>query len=95
MGLVLPAIANWIISALFRVPVSNALHATALYQTTATGSVILTEDWIDSPATIAATTYTIRVGIGAAGIFRMNGSSAGRFFGGVAACTLVAQEIKG
>lgn len=45
-----------------------------------------------SPGTTSATTYSVRVG-GPGGTIRMNGTSSGRLFGGVAACTLIAEEV--
>lgn len=45
-----------------------------------------------APGSAAAVTWTVRVGP-AAGTLRMNGPTTGRFFGGVAACTLSVQEL--
>lgn len=86
---------NWMSWALFRVPVSNALKSKAAYMFSSTGGVDMSLDWIDSPATIAPTTYTIRVGPHSIGAMSMNGSPLSRLHGGAAAATLVAQEIKG
>jgi hypothetical protein len=46
------------------------------------------------PGDTSAHTYAIRVGPTATGSVRMNGNSSGRYFGGVAASTLIAEEIK-
>lgn len=46
------------------------------------------------PGDTAAHTYSVRVGPGASGILRLNGSSAARLFGGIAGATLIAEEIK-
>ena len=81
------------IAALFRSPVTNALKVTQ-HLLAANFRGELNIDWIDSPATTSATTYTIRVGAGSANTIRMNGTATARLFGGAAACTLVAQEIK-
>lgn len=51
--------------------------------------------FIDSPATTSSTTYSVRVGPSLVGTMRLNGTSAGRYFGGVAAAWLIIQEIKG
>jgi len=81
-------------TALFRNPVTDCLKATMSYSSLAGVMVASGIDWIDSPATLSATTYTIRVGPGTAGTIRMNGAASARYFGGKAACTLVAEEIK-
>lgn len=88
------SLAFWLIAALFRSPVTNAIYTATSASAAAGNGQQVTIDWIDSPATTSATTYTIRVGPNTAMTLRMNGSSAARFFGGSAACTLVAQEIK-
>jgi hypothetical protein len=80
-------------AALFRGGLADALNATQSYVSTANGTVPLSVEWVDSPATTAMVTYSIRAG-SAIGQARMNGSGAARVFGGKAACTLVAQEIK-
>lgn len=49
---------------------------------------------IDSPATTGATTYSVRISPAGAGIIRMNGNSSGRFFNGVASCTMRLEEIE-
>jgi uncharacterized cupin superfamily protein len=46
------------------------------------------------PGDTSSHTYKIRVGPGAAATVRLNGTSAARYFGGVAAATLVIEEIK-
>jgi len=48
-----------------------------------------------SPGDTAAHTYSVRVGPGGSGSLRMNGSASARLFGGAAAATLCAEEIKG
>jgi hypothetical protein len=81
-------------AALFRVGTTDALKVTTTYLAGANYRDELNIDWVDSPATTTTVTYTIRAGAQAGNIARMNGNSTARFFGGTAACTLVAKEIK-
>ena len=80
-------------AALFRTGIANALKSTtvAIYAPLAWAEMNI--DWIDSPASTSAQTYSIRAGT-PSGTARMNGHSSSRIFGGSAACTLVAQEIR-
>jgi hypothetical protein len=80
-------------AALFRTGNANALKTTSVNVVTANFRVEVNLDWVDTPGVATAQTYTIRVGP-SGGTARMNGSATGRTFGGSAACTLVAQEIK-
>lgn len=57
-----------------------------------TGSMI-NFDTIHAPGSTSAQTYTVRVSPTGTGNLRMNGSSTGRWFGGVQACTLTVEEI--
>lgn len=50
-------------------------------------------EFLDSPASASAQTYSVRVGPAGSFILRMNGSTAGRAFGGVASCTLTVEEV--
>ena len=81
-------------AALFRVGVANALNTTSTVIGAINHRAQLSLDWMDAPATTTAQTYTIRAGANAGIVARMNGSAAGRVYGGAAACTLLAQEIK-
>lgn len=47
-----------------------------------------------TPGVTSSQTISVRVGPGAAGTVRMNGNTAGRFFGGAANATLIVEEIK-
>lgn len=47
-----------------------------------------------TPGSVAAQTISVRVGPGAAGTVRLNGTTAARFGGGAANATLVVEEIK-
>ena len=78
---------------MFRAGNVDALKTTTSHVAAANNRAEVNIDWIHSPATIGTVTYTIRAG-GSVGIARMNGNASGRLFGGTAACTLVAQEIK-
>ena len=50
--------------------------------------------FIDSPATISSTTYSVRVGSHTLNVY-MNGTSSGRLFGGTAgACTMRLEELE-
>jgi hypothetical protein len=49
-------------------------------------------EFVDSPASASAQTYSVRVGANASTI-RLNGNTAGRKFGGTSTCTLVLEEI--
>ena len=81
-------------AALFRVGLSDALQTTGATIAGVSYHAVLALDWMDNPGVITAVTYTVRAGP-ASGTAHMNGGSGiGRYFGGSAACTLVAQEIK-
>lgn len=47
-----------------------------------------------TPGDTASHSFSLHVGPGSSGVARMNGTTTGRYFGGTAACTLVAEEIK-
>ncbi|HXF89529.1 MAG TPA: hypothetical protein VNK48_14330 [Xanthobacteraceae bacterium] len=87
------------IAALFRDSVANALHAT-MTPLRATGGGctaidvggILAFSFEHAPATTSSITYKVRVGPNTS-TMRLNGKSSGRLFGGVAAATLVVEEI--
>ena len=57
------AVGHWC-AGLFRVPISNCLKGTATYSAAAGVMGEVNTDWTDTPATTAATQYTIRVGPG-------------------------------
>jgi hypothetical protein len=80
-------------AALFRG--STCIQAQAVALDNALRQATIAFDILDSPSTTSATTYSVRVGPAAANTLRLNGTSGGRAFGGVAACTLTLQEIKG
>ena len=51
-------------------------------------------DFLDSPASASAQTYSVRVGPAGAFVLRMNGTTGSPVFGGVCACTLTLTEIE-
>ena len=87
------SVAAGLVAALFRTGTANALKTTVGISA-AGGRIQADIDWIDAPVSILAQTYTIRVGPGTAATLRMNGISTARHYGGSAACTLVALEIR-
>lgn len=80
-------------AALFRTGNANALNVTQVHVATINFRVQLSLDWVDTPVSTSTQTYSIRIGP-SSNIGRMNGTSSARLFGGAAACTLIAQEIK-
>lgn len=87
------------IAALFRGGVANAIQASVLDHSrsgaadTANHPLAILLEYEDAPATAGSVTYSIRVGPGAAGTVRMNGTTSGRYFGGAAKSTLVLEEV--
>ena len=79
--------------ALFVNATADALHATSSYVGGAGFIIPVTLEWEWTPGATSSQTVNIRVGP-SSGTLRMNGSHSGRFFGGVAAATLVVEEIK-
>lgn len=67
----------------------RALFPTAANQTLEMG--LLAEY---TPGAVSAQTISVRVGPGAAGTIRMNGTTIQRYGGGVSKCTLLVEEIK-
>lgn len=51
-------------------------------------------EFLDSPASASAQTYTVRVGAETGSAIRLNGTTGARRFGGTSACTLTVEEIK-
>ena len=81
------------IAALFRNLTTAAIASSGGYSVNSTlNPATIVIDFIDSPATTSATTYSIRVG--SSTVVRMNGSYLARFLGGSMRSTLVLQEIK-
>lgn len=80
--------------ALFQDATANALAATATYNGTANGEMMLTLTHRMAAGTTSATTFRIRAGQDAAGTFYLNGTIAGRKFGGVLSSGIIIREIK-
>lgn len=84
-----------LIAAIFRDATANAIFAAAaINQNNADMGAALNVVYVDAPATTSAVTYKVRVGANT-GTARVNGTTAGRLFGGVSACHLIAEEIAG
>lgn len=86
-----------IVAAIFRNSTADAIAVTAQSNQNASGQLTgLSLQYLDSPASISAQTYSIRVGSSSSDI-ALNGrtNSLARVFGGQAAATMILQEIKG
>jgi hypothetical protein len=88
------AAAGHICCALFRNAIAGAICASAERVDAVSFANPIELEWEYTPGVITAETLVIRVGPGAAGTVRLNGFSSGRLFGGVAAATLVVEEIQ-
>lgn len=67
----------------------------AIYNSTGANegtTLVLEAEYV--PGVLTTQTIAVRVGPGIAGTLRMNGTSAGRIFGGISNATLVIEEIK-
>jgi hypothetical protein len=83
-------------AALFRDAVANAIAAVTLTpEALARYNEIFYLEAQDSPASVSAITYRIRIGPGTGGVsVCLNGdTTSGRYFGGVARSTLVVEEV--
>lgn len=85
---------NYIVMALFVNAGANAIRSTVTVITAADLMAPICMEYEEVAGSVAARTYTVRVGPGAAGTMRLNGTSAARRFGGTAATTIVVEEIK-
>lgn len=83
-----------VIAALFVGTAADAVRADVKTVPIASGNVGLGFEFEHTPGITTPVTYAIRVGP-FNGTMRLNGSPSGRNFGGAAAATLVAEEIKG
>lgn len=72
---------------------ADALASWAVNVPTTNGPVPYSFEFEHSPASTSLQTYTVRVGPTSALTLRMNGTSAGRLFGGVSRCTIKLEEI--
>jgi hypothetical protein len=80
-------------AALFKDGAANAIHAVTAYTTTGDDPVPIGFTFENAPASTSAITYSVRVGAEASTAMRLNGTQSARLFGGVAAATLVAEEV--
>lgn len=85
--------ASSVIAALFVDSNASAVAATIASYTAADTPNSLTLVYEHTPGDTNAHTYKVRVGPGGGATIRMNGTSAGRLFGGTAVCTLRIEEI--
>jgi hypothetical protein len=83
-----------ITAALFLNGASNAIAASAFTIASTNDTIAMTMEFEHSPASMAAQTYSIRVGSRTGNAVRMNGTTSARKFEGVARSTLVLEEIK-
>lgn len=86
--------ADQVCAALFRNGGANAIAACWATTPLLNYMTTLAFEFEDSPGSVSAQTYTIRVG-GNGTTVRLNGTSAARFGGGVSGATLILEEIKG
>lgn len=82
-----------VICSLFVNGVANAIAANLVTHSTANYAVLLALEFEHVPNSVAAQTYTLNIGPGAAATLRLNGTSAGRLLGGASRATLIAEEI--
>lgn len=82
----------YLIAALFRG--TTCINVAAHLFPTAGFAAGIKFDFLDSPGSAAAHTYSVRVGA-SSGNARLNGNHATRLFGGASKCTLTVTEIKG
>jgi hypothetical protein len=80
-------------AALFIDSTASALTATSTSFAAADTHSVISFMFEHTPGDTNAHTYKVRVGPSSGAIIRMNGNSAGRYFGGIAACTLRIEEI--
>lgn len=80
-------------AALFNNSTANALYAAQMNSPTTGSPQVLYLEFEHSPASTSAQTYNIRVGPSSAVTLFLNGTNFARLFGGVAKCTLTAEEI--
>lgn len=85
--------ASSVVAALFIDSGAGAVAATAMSHTAADIPGTLSFIYEHAPGDTSAHTYKVRVGPGSGASIRMNGTSAARLFGGIAACTLKIEEI--
>lgn len=78
-----PSVAAFIIASLIQDAAASATLATAVYNGTATAGAPLYLDYWYTAASVASTTWSVRIGMDRAGTTTFNGSSGARYLGGV------------
>lgn len=81
--------------ALFRDSVANALCAVAGSEGVSPGPEAISLAYEYVPASVSSISLKVRVGTSGGSPFGVNGSSAGRMYGGVSRATMIIEEIKG
>lgn len=84
---------EWAIMALFQDSVTDALAATAEYESTGTAGGPICLRYRMVAGTTSPTTFKVRIGRPASGTVTFNGQSGNRMLGGVAASTITISEI--
>lgn len=85
--------ARYIVAALFQDSTAGALAATLIRIVEATGGGALVFRYYMAAGTTSATTFKVRAGLTGSGTTTVNGSAAGRIFGGVMISSLTITEI--
>jgi hypothetical protein len=83
-----------IVAALFQDSAAGALSVGSMYATTAVGVMAIVLRHRMTAGTTSATTFRVRAGPITAGTVTFNGSSGGRYYGGVYASSITITEIK-
>ena len=85
---------NAIVLPVFFDSITDAFHTHAVFSDSTVTSNCSFTAVLHAPLTAAAHTYSLRAGPATAGTLRMNGTTTGMLFGGVARVQLVVKEIK-
>jgi hypothetical protein len=80
MGSMVISPGNWMSGALFRGAIANAIGYQQTYMPTNGGATVLALDKFDSPATVSAITYTLRVGTIAGSTLAINPATGAMIF---------------
>lgn len=88
------ASAYWLIMALFQDTTASALAAIMNLQTTATGGLVASLDWLMLAATTSSTTFKMRAGGAGAGTTTFNGQSGSGMFNGTMNSWLEIEELQ-
>ena len=87
------AVAANIVVALFQDATANALAVTSMYQAANTAPVTISFRHVMTSGTTSATTFRVRAGPIVSNTLTINGTGGTRAFGGVAASSIVIQEV--